>query len=991
MTKLLSNLLLWQKFAILAILGAVLCTVPSVLFLREANTKIEVARLEGVGVGLIQKIEPLRRALFVARGQSLDNDHRRADVSQVMSRLAEVRQHADTVKGDVDMLSDIAHAQSKLDKLKALMDGSDQVSEGDWQAAADGVNELVTEVLDKSGLTLDPEMDSFYVMSVSSDIVPQVMENIARTRDGVRALIQKPDPVLAMQTYAFAHFADVHVLEVNDQVAKVASVNPKAAAQIKSEGIASQARELIEQGMKAIAAGDIQALRQFDNNAARVILALEDYTVPASNTLGELLADRVAQHQARSNMLLAVMAGIVLVAVGLGYAVVRSVTRPVGRAIDAANAVKDGDLSQAILVQGRDESAKLLSAISSMQAGLRDRNERDARTLAETSRIRQALDAAAANVMVANAEQEIVYANPSMQQMLRHCEADVRKQIGDFQATALVGGRIDHFIRGLTGDLSLLDQLNGTRQTRLSVGSRKFDLSLTPIRDDQGRTLGLVSEWKDMTDELARVERDAAQAAENQRVRQALDASSTNVMIADADGQIVYANTAVQDMMRRNESELRKVLPSFSVTSMVGANFDQFHKNPSHQRNLLASLRGSHSTKIKVGTLSFSLSACPITDAKGQSLGSVIEWRDRTAEAAAESEITGLVDAATQGDFSQRLNLTASEPFYELISNKFNELINTVSKTIVEVRVAASELTSAANQVSETSQSLSQSAASQAASVEQTSASLQEMAASVKQNADNANVTDGMATKAAKEAMEGGQAVTRTVEAMKDIATKISIIDDIAYQTNLLALNAAIEAARAGEHGRGFAVVAAEVRKLAERSQVAAQEIGHLAGSSVGLAEKAGELLKQMVPSIHKTSELVQEIAAASGEQSDGVVQINGAMEHLNSATQQNASAAEELSATSEELSAQATQLQGLMGFFKLRNEGGSDGMPQASASHASHGAHGGGQRPASRPAARPSAMASSMSARPAAGSTPNLAASHGHGDPIDESHFAHF
>jgi methyl-accepting chemotaxis protein len=177
-----------------------------------------------------------------------------------------------------------------------------------------------------------------------------------------------------------------------------------------------------------------------------------------------------------------------------------------------------------------------------------------------------------------------------------------------------------------------------------------------------------------------------------------------------------------------------------------------------------------------------------------------------------------------------------------------------------------------------------------------------------------------MASKASKQATEGGQAVSSTVEAMKKIAGKIGIVDDIAYQTNLLALNAAIEAARAGEHGKGFAVVAAEVRKLAERSQVAAQEIGELARSSVSLAEKAGKLLDEMVPSINKTSELVQEIAAASSEQSSGVGQINGAMGQLNQTTQQNASASEELAATSEEMSSQTEQLQSVMSFFKLDN-----------------------------------------------------------------------
>jgi methyl-accepting chemotaxis protein len=192
------------------------------------------------------------------------------------------------------------------------------------------------------------------------------------------------------------------------------------------------------------------------------------------------------------------------------------------------------------------------------------------------------------------------------------------------------------------------------------------------------------------------------------------------------------------------------------------------------------------------------------------------------------------------------------------------------------------------------------------------------MSASINQNTENAKVTDGMATHASSEAVQGGAAVKQTVSAMKTIAGKIGIIDDIAYQTNLLALNAAIEAARAGEHGKGFAVVAAEVRKLAERSQIAAQEIGELAESSVEMAESAGKLLDTIVPSIKKTSDLVQEIASASEEQSAGAGQINTAMDQLNQITQQNASSSEELAATSEEMSGQAAQLQELMAFFTV-------------------------------------------------------------------------
>jgi methyl-accepting chemotaxis protein len=257
-----------------------------------------------------------------------------------------------------------------------------------------------------------------------------------------------------------------------------------------------------------------------------------------------------------------------------------------------------------------------------------------------------------------------------------------------------------------------------------------------------------------------------------------------------------------------------------------------------------------------------------------------------------------------------------------VMQRSLRETIHRLSQTITQVRVTSDALSSAAAEVSATAQSLSQASSEQSASVEETSASVEQMTASINQNSENSKVTDGMASKAAKEAAEGGESVRQTVTAMKQIADKISIIDDIAYQTNLLALNAAIEAARAGEHGKGFAVVAAEVRKLAERSQVAAQEIGEVAGGSVHLAEKAGKLLDEMVPSIKKTSDLVQEITAASEEQSSGVGQINTAMSQLNQLTQQNASASEELAATAEELSTQADQLQQLMSIFEVRPTG---------------------------------------------------------------------
>ncbi len=280
-------------------------------------------------------------------------------------------------------------------------------------------------------------------------------------------------------------------------------------------------------------------------------------------------------------------------------------------------------------------------------------------------------------------------------------------------------------------------------------------------------------------------------------------------------------------------------------------------------------------------------------------------------------ELRDVLGAMQGGDLTLPMRKNYEGTWDEL-KTAVNNMLGKLSQVVMDVNAGAQALSSASEEVSATAQSLSQASSEQAAGVEETSASIEQMTASITQNTENAKVTDGMASKAAQDAAEGGESVNATVAAMKQIAKKIGIIDDIAYQTNLLALNAAIEAARAGEHGKGFAVVAAEVRKLAERSQVAAQEIGEVASSSVELAEKAGKLLGEIVPSIRKTSDLVQEIAAASSEQSSGVGQINSAVSQLSQTTQQNASSSEELAATAEEMSSQAEQLQETMAFFKL-------------------------------------------------------------------------
>jgi methyl-accepting chemotaxis protein len=272
---------------------------------------------------------------------------------------------------------------------------------------------------------------------------------------------------------------------------------------------------------------------------------------------------------------------------------------------------------------------------------------------------------------------------------------------------------------------------------------------------------------------------------------------------------------------------------------------------------------------------------------------------------------------AASGDLSGRVEYDERNDEIGELSRSMNAMTGRIANVIGEVRTAADALASASAQVSASAQSLSQGTSEQATAVEQTSSSLEQMHASIAQNAANSHRMEQMALNGARDAESSGAAVRDTVRAMKSIAERVSIIEEIAYQTNLLSLNAAIEAARAGEHGRGFAVVAAEVRKLSERSQTAAKEIGDSAESSVAIAESSGGLLADLVPSIRATTDLVQEVAAASNEQAAGVLQMKRAMAHLDQLTQRGASASEELSGTAQEMASQAEALESLLSFFQ--------------------------------------------------------------------------
>jgi methyl-accepting chemotaxis protein len=289
---------------------------------------------------------------------------------------------------------------------------------------------------------------------------------------------------------------------------------------------------------------------------------------------------------------------------------------------------------------------------------------------------------------------------------------------------------------------------------------------------------------------------------------------------------------------------------------------------------------------------------------------------------AAMNEITASADEIANGNLTVEIRERSPQ---DKLMQALQSMVGGLTRTVSDIRAIAGEVSAASQSISTASIQVSKGASAQAAAAEEASSSMEEMVSNIKQNADNAQQTDKIANKSAKDAQESGKSVLEAVAAMKEIANKISIIEEIARQTNLLALNAAIEAARAGEHGKGFAVVAAEVRKLAERSQKAAGEINQLSANTLKVSEKSGEMLDKLVPDIQRTAELVQEITAASKEQDTGAEQINKALQQLEQVIQQNASASEEMASTTEELTGQSDQLVSALAFFHTGDE---DGAP---------------------------------------------------------------
>ena len=532
---------------------------------------------------------------------------------------------------------------------------------------------------------------------------------------------------------------------------------------------------------------------------------------------------------------------------------------------------------------------------------------------------------------------------------------------------------------------SVVGPLRQANQALEAIAEGQFDKKIEVHADDEiGRLLhALRSMQIRLNYDVAEMKQMATRAL---RVKSALDTTSNSVMVADADGEIIYCNRAIFEMFSKVESQMRQQMPGFSVAGLLGSNIDMYHRQPAHQRGMLANLKGEHRAEIEVGGRLFSLIANPIVNEQGERLGTVVEWRDRTQEAAVEQEVAQIIAMAGRGDFAQRLDTSRMEGFFLELSkginglleavelavsdvarlfgrlaegdltqrieadyegllgelkNDANQTIDTLESTLGRIMEASRSVSTAAQEIAHGNQDLSSRTEEQAASLEQTAASMEELTSTVKANAESAREARQMASLAADTAGKGSRSVQQMVGTMSEIeqaARKIvdiiAVIDGIAFQTNILALNAAVEAARAGEQGRGFAVVAGEVRSLAQRSAAAAKEIKALISDSVSkveqgttLAGQTGTVIAEVVDSVGRVAEVVADISAASAEQSSGIEQVNTAITHMDDVTQQNAALVEQASAAAESLEEQANVMVEAVSVFRMQSGGGMLGV----------------------------------------------------------------